>query len=271
MLLDENSISKLIRELKLSSKRVYSNCFLQFRDAGKEWEVFLSLQSILIVNKDNGVLRLLFYTADFDDLKELMDTSLLSDCEYILEIVAKDKMLYHDELTNMGFRVLAQMSRLSVKDISPLFEEGSNFCEPYDDSLVELANVKDIQPLKMKLWNIFDTRISHLPNEDELRSSIEKGEFCLYRDGNSDILAFLQSVIEPKSFYINQVYNGTEKKAIHSIMHKRLSEYYLNGGRYVYAWVDEENIASLKFHEKYGLKPDGLWTCVYMKEKKQRK
>lgn len=268
MVIDEIHISKLIRELKLTGKQVYSNCFLRFCNAAQEWEVYNSLQSILILKQENNVLRLLFYTLDFSDLKQLLEESLPSEQEYILEIVAREKTLYRKELLNMGFTVFAQMLRMSVKDISPLFLPGRTFVESYDDLLAEQALLEDVPALWDKLWEIFDTRVSHLPDKEDLKEAVMRGEFCICRGKDSEILAFLQSVMEPRSFYINQVFNGGGKKLIHSIMHKRLTEYCQRGGRYVYAWVDENNQASLRFHEKYGLRPDGLWTCVYQREKR---
>ncbi len=267
MRVNEIHISEKIREWKLAGKCVHSNCFLRFTEEEKMWKAYDSPQSVLIVKMDHGVRRLFFYTIDFSDLKQLADRNLSASCEYILEVVAKDKTLYRDELEDMGFCVLANMSRLSTKDISPLFGDDACFAGPYDDSIVETAHMGDVRPLKQKLWEVFDTRISHLPNEDELKMSVQKGEFCLCRGGDSEIVAFLQSAVEPKSFYINQVYNGAEKKCIHSLMHKRLSDYYNNGGKYAYAWVDEKNEASLGFHKKYGMQADGLWTCVYVKQK----
>lgn len=261
-LLDEIHIANLIKELKLKGKRVQSNCFFRFVDEKKTWEVYHSDESIILIKEDNGVFRIFFYTIDFSDLKQLMNQKLSEDREYTLEIVGKDRNLYCDELTGMGFQVLARMSRLSIKDVSTYLAEK----EEYQDVSVITAGVEDVSELKEKLWKIFDTRVSHLPNEEELKASIEKQEISLYRNDNGNITAFLQSVVEPRSFYINQVYNAAEKKVIHSIMYRRLAEYVENDGKYVYAWVDETNMASMRFHKKYGLEPDGLWTCVYVKE-----
>lgn len=261
-LLDEVCISNIIKELKLQGKRVLTNCFFRFLDAERTWEVYHSDASTLLVKEDNGVFRLFFYTIDFADLKKLMDKELPNDREYTLEVIGKDRTLYCDELNDMGFHAIARMNRLSIKDVSAyLTEKAEN-----PDVLVVTAGLEDVPALMKKLWEIFDTRVSHLPDEEELKRSVEKQEICLYRDNHGDITAFLQSVAEPRSFYINQVYNSAEKKVIHTIMHRQLTKYVENGGKYVYAWVDEKNIASVRFHKKYGLEPDGLWTCVYVKE-----
>ena len=45
---------------------------------------------------------------------------------------------------------------------------------------------------------------------------------------------------------------------------KKIYEYIESGGKYMYAWVEENNIASLKFHQKYGMRHDGMWDLIYM-------
>ena len=51
------------------------------------------------------------------------------------------------------------------------------------------------------------------------------------------------------------------------MLQKRLKDYVNQGGKYAYAWVEKNNIASVKFHEKYGMKFDGLWNMVYALKK----
>ena len=49
------------------------------------------------------------------------------------------------------------------------------------------------------------------------------------------------------------------------MLQNRLKPYVEQGGKYVYAWIEKNNIASLKFHSKYGLAHDGMWNMVYYK------
>lgn len=261
----EAVISEHIRRLKASGKKVFSNSYLRFVKEEQRWETAVSPESLLILNPDHGVRRLLFYTTDFGDLQNILRKSLASGEEYVLEIVSKDGGLYQDELEDMGFVEIARLSRVSVKDISPIFHGENEISRMADPSIPMEAKEEDTDGILKTLWNVFDTRISHLPGREELCQSIRRGEFCIYKDeDSSNIKAVLQSIVAPKSFYINQVYNGAKKNVIHSILLERLKQYYLNGGRYVYAWVEESNLASLKFHAKYGLQPDGLYTCVYV-------
>lgn len=267
----EAFISEHIRTLKESGKKVFSNSYMLFSEEDQIWSTVCSSKSILIVNNDHGINRLLFYTTDFSDLRKIAHTSLERDREYVIEIVSKDKDLYKDELEDMGFAVLTRLNRISVKDISPLFCGESEISKMVDPSIPVAAKIDDADNIKETLWDLFDTRIGHLPNRDEIVQSIQKGEFCIYKDkDSSEVKACLQSIAAPKSFYINQVYNKDKKEVIHSIMFEKLKQYYVNGGRYVYAWVEECNLPSLKFHAKYGLRPDGLYTCVYVNPAKQK-
>lgn len=53
----------------------------------------------------------------------------------------------------------------------------------------------------------------------------------------------LQAEVMTKKFYINQVANKSEKHVIHAILLDRLEKYAEKGGKYLYAWVEEKNIA----------------------------
>lgn len=136
----------------------------------------------------------------------------------------------------------------------------------YDDAVGYMADISETQEIKEKMWSVFDTRVSHLLEDDELMEAIKRKEICIYRNEAGKIEAFVQTVVQPRRFYINQIYNGTEKNVIHAMLLRRLREYTEGGGQYLYAWAEEKNIASLKFHGKYGMKPDGMWNMVYVKE-----
>lgn len=49
----------------------------------------------------------------------------------------------------------------------------------------------------------------------------------------------------------------------HALTLNLLKKYCDNGGKYVYAWGDEGNIASLKYFEKYKLLEDGVYNSIY--------
>lgn len=259
-------ILEKITQLKHMRIKLYSNCFIQFSAYMKRnWNARASQKSCFILNEDHGVNRIWFYTVDFQDLGILMRSSLKQEEEYVIDILAKDAELYKSDMEELGFGEFARMMRMSNGDVSSVIKNDSTLMKYYNPAIGIKATPNDAEEINQKLWKVFDSRISHLQTLDELMKSICREELYIQRTDEGNIGAILQRIAEPKSFYINQIYNGMEKEVIHSILLGELKKYCGNGGRYVYAWVEEKNKASVRFHKKYGLESDGLWNVIYIK------
>lgn len=239
---------------------VLSNCFENPASFTRGFDVYEQERSVLIVKHEYRVDRLLFYSGDRPELINLMRE--LPRGQYYLDMLTKEPSLMRETLTAGGFGCIAEMMRLSSADITPVLAHDSEVMQYFDKTSGEKAVQSDVDEIYDLLWNVFTTGISHLPDREQLSQSIAAGEFLVNR-GADGINALLQTAVKPKSFYINQVYNGSGTRVIHAMMLNRLADYHDNGGRYVYAWVDKNNTASQKFHKKYGLAHDGLWNIVY--------
>ena len=182
--------------------------------------------------------------------------------KYFLEFLTKNP----EEYISRYFSLVARMKRLSNYDCRSIFDVNSPVVQYIDDSVGELASEINAEEINNILWNTFNTEISHLLSCQELKEKIKLGQITIHKT-NNHIDAILQSEIMPKKFYINQIVNKTEKKIIHAMLLNRLKEYINNGGKYLYSWVEENNIASIKFHEKYGMKHDGMWSMIYVIER----
>lgn len=225
--------------------------------------VFLwNADAILLSYNDHGVNRLYYYAHKLDNIEGLIES--LSEDEYVLEFMTKNAEDSSEVLQQLGFQCLAQMMRMSVRDVA-VSVKNNNFASQYfDEAIGTFPGESLAQDINKVLWKVFDTRVSHLQDDDELKRSIEKREVLIHQNEEGSVDAVLQTIIQPQRFYINQVYNGADKSVIHSMMHQRLKEYIAAGGKYAYAWVDKNNIASVKFHQKYGLQHDGMWNMVYV-------
>lgn len=262
----ESDIANWIKNQKMKKVKIHSNCYFHFTDRNRIWDGVITDNSLVINNDDNGVNRIYFFTSEFGDLCELFSKELEPKKEYLIDIITKDKLLYNKELASAGFEYMTSMKRMSNRDISEIMNGDSSIGCFENEHLGQKATELDAEAIKSKLWEIFDTRISHLPNLYGVKEGIKNGEYIVYKDQTSDILALLQRIVKPSSFYINQIYNETDRRVIHSILLNELRTYYNQGGRYIYAWVEDGNIASEKFHGKYGMQPDGLADIVYRKE-----
>lgn len=261
-MLSKDIITK-VKELKQSGKKVYTNCYLAFsREPDKEWYTLDSDSSLAVILDEGGANRLYFYTSDFSDLKKLLDDNGMDP---VVEIVAKNREELEDEMQQMGYKAIAHLMRVSNKDISEVISETPAFISNYYGDAGVYATPDDAKEISGLLWNTFDTRISHLLSEEETVEHINNKEFIYCRDESGKIVSLLQLIVSNRSYYVNQVINSGDKNMFHSMVVNTMKQYCDNGGKYTFAWVEEQNHASLGFFEKYGMHFDGLWNVVYVK------
>ena len=85
----------------------------------------------------------------------------------------------------------------------------------------------------------------------------------LYKDEINKIEMIIQYKFYHKFFYFNQVINIGEKNLFHALTLNLLKKYCAQGGKYAYAWINDGNIASFKYFEKYTLVEDGVYNSIY--------
>ena len=193
--------------------------------------------------EDHGINRLIFFVKDLKSIDVILKQ--IPQGKYFIDI----------------------MGRTRGEDLSSDIN-GSEVIIYKGSVSVETALEEDASELNKLLWSTFNTEVSHLLSDDELRTVIRSGQISLHRNDEGIIDALLQADVLPKKFYINQIINKScRKEVIHSILLDRLEGYVANGGKYLYSWIEETNNASLKFHEKYGMKHDGMWNTVYCLER----
>ena len=208
--------------------------------------------------EDHGVQRLTFFAKDWNSVDELLKR--VSGGSYYLEFMTKDPDVFFPSDSTLT----ARMMRMAIADCRSVFGSDSPVLQYKDDSICQDAVCEDAGEINSILWNTFHTEISHLLTDEEVREKID--QFTIHRD-NGSIDALLQAEVMPKKFYINQIVNRGEKKTIHALLLNRLERYVEAGGKYLYAWIEENNIPSLKFHAKYGMEHDGMWDIIYHLER----
>ncbi|MBP5260531.1 MAG: hypothetical protein J6Z43_00220 [Clostridiales bacterium] len=255
----------LINSLKTDHGRLLTNSYRRFTDENDTvWNVVAGDKAILMIVREELVTRIEFYAERLTDIAGLV--SELPSGEYCLEYIYRGRNEYADKLMEVGFSPLKTMQRCCNYDIgTTLVSNGliDRYC-PLEEYVS--MGISELERIKKLLWDTFDTRISHLPNDEELRRSIDQGEFfgCI-KDGS--LVSLLQRQISNKKFYINQVINRADPVCIHSIMLGELQKYVADGGKYIYAWIASDNEASMKFHQKYGLMPDNMRCDVFILDK----
>lgn len=253
-----------IREIKKNNKFCITNFFDNIKTELELVEYYEEKNSITFVVNDNLVRRGYFYSSDYVELCDL-----LSECskDTFFEIITKkqdDNM--EKVLTDAGCQKYATFKRLSNGRVSDnLFlnipmELANVNIEDYG----KLACQDDLEEIVNILYQIFDPRTSHISTKNEIVKLIELGNIIVEK-ANDEIIAFLVYKTEGRKFYINQVFNKGSKQIIHCILMNAILNSMKNGVNYIYSWIDEKNQRSIRFHERYGLKFDGLMDISYIK------
>ena len=257
------NIIRHISSLKKQSKRVYSNSHIIFsKYPNVEWKVRESEKSLVVIISEHVIKRLIFYTADFSDLKSCIKPLKGA---MVIEVVSKGNNDMKEYIENMGFEKYMTQARISCEDISAVFKSESSVIQYFDSTIGCMAKEIDCNQINELLWDVFDTKSSHLKSDEELLEQIRRKEFYIHKNHENQIDMLIQCIISPKSFYFNQVINNGEKKYFHAMILNVLKKYVNQGGRYVYAWVNVGNIASFKMFEKYTLVRDGVYNEIYFK------
>ena len=250
-----------ISVLKKNKGQYFSNsCILFSQYPDKEWEVLETEQSLIIIITEKEIKRIVFYTVNFEDLKQLIQNV---GENVVIEVISKDKNYLKDAIERIGFKKLITQVKISCKKVSEVFDANSEIIKFYNPLIGELALESDADEINDILWSTFDTRSSHLKTKAELSKQIARGEFYVHRNENNRIDMLIQQVSSLKAFYFNQVINKGDKTIFHALTINLLKRYCDNGGEYVYAWVNEDNVASFKYFSKYKLMEDGIYNSIY--------
>ena len=249
--MDTNILIEKIKNARLL--RLDTNCY-NSDVIGRADSIIELGDSFAFSYEDHGIKRLCYFASDYDTLGKLLNG--FGEGPSYLEIMTRQP----DAICLNGVECVARMMRLSNNDCNTAFDN-EEIIRYRNDSLVKIADITDVYEINRILWATFRNEVSHLLSDDELAEVIRKGNVAIHKNGEID--AVLQVDVMPKKFYINQVINKAGKEVIHAMMLLKLDQYRKCGGKYIYSWVNETNIASLRFHGKYGMEHDGMWNLVY--------
>ena len=254
-------IKDKIDQLNRKHSKIITNSYMGFLDTiVGGFNFYENANAILISYSDCGVRRLVFYSNDVEHLRALL--SEMPAGEYIMEKADRIGFESDLDLCGAGFEKLKKLDRYSNNRIDELL--GSDvpvlkYRGAVSKMVFTAAHRENVNRL---LYETFDARISHLPDERLLSEQLDAGEFVGVM-GDSEIVTLLQRRIEKKKFYINQIINIGKKDNVHSVLLEELDQFVASGGKTVYSWIEDDNEASIRFHEKYGMKKDGTYVTVY--------
>lgn len=247
------------RARQARARRFLTNCYSTdlLEKVDRIWE---NGDSFVFSYEDHGVCRLVFFVDAWETLDNLLED--LDPGRWFLEFMTRDPKEY----VPRGGKTVTRMLRMANPDCRSVFDPASPLTAFRNEAKCEMAQTSDAEEITALLWNVFRPEISHLLYENEMRELIRAGQITVHRtEGRID--ALLQAEVLPKKFYINQVVNRGERRFVHAMLLSRLEQYVEAGGKYLYAWVEENNMASRRFHGKYGMEHDGMFSMIYLIKK----
>lgn len=223
-------------------------------------QIYFSKGILAFTYTDNGVNRVCFHLSPFEqtqDLERLLEKTekrpLVADCVGRGE----STLLLSEALKQMGFSVYARMSRWHGRSIAHFPELERNSFIP--------AKVKHTESIQQLFAESFDPLISHLPNTDKLQSLIAKDlVFCLEKQKRVQAVACLER-IGKKGIYLYQyaVSKECRKRNTGSAIFQYALEQFPACNSFT-SWTTDDNAASNRIHEKFGMKRDGLKNIIFI-------
>lgn len=221
--------------------------------------------SLIISRNDNGVERLHFFSKSFHtipSMKELIEE--LPSSLFVVDCIGMEAYVNTvcNSLCKAGFSRYTTLSRWKGQNLSMC---SSSFPEKFE---IYIAAQKDSGKVQNLLENNFDPLVSHLPSEDELMELINRGwVFCVHKGGDLCAAACMKMLGE-KTAYLYQYVVSPEIRGLG--VGSAIFQFAMNQFKncvFFTSWTEDNNFASNRIHEKFGMHRDGLKDCVLIYDK----
>ena len=252
----------------------YNNC-----DSDKEIFCVYGQHSVVIWADDNGITRGYFYSSDERELIEGL-AFLPKGC--VVDIITRTANEFADIMWQAGLSFHCEMHRFvfdnSWEAQKRMQERDALIADVlYKPDNARSACLDDLALVYDKLYEVFESSESHLPDKDELRSLIEKKWVALYFEGAELRALHIFKVEAGGRNYGYQTWNGTGVEGYYTVLRYAYGMYldYLRehgidtastaipAG---YAWADIKNKKAIRGIKYSCGKFDGLIDYVYKKE-----
>lgn len=210
---------------------------------------------------DNEVYRLFFFTCD---VKELNDTFSFFPVGAVIEYTGLTENPDIDFDSISCIEQIDSFKRYKTNLSNFGFKEklDNSFYKRFVNNCGEICSLSDFDEMKLLLGKIFDKRVSHLPNDEELGELIKNDNVFVVKN-DEQIKTFWIFKKEGKRIYSYQAYNSIQGTYLQSMWFRLFEEFKDAGFRECYAWVSDKNFFSLNLHYKFNFIFDRLYLKIY--------
>lgn len=238
---------------------IITNAFLSVSSLDKisqqeDSRMYFNERALAFVYCDNGVGRVCFHISSFgqaQDLKRLLEKTekrpLVADCvgreENIMPLAAA--------LVGIGFSAHSYMSRWHSSRIAHFPE--------LEREYFTIAGPEHAEGIQRLFAESFDPLVSHLPDMDKLKALIACGlVFCLEDEERIQAAACVERMGK-KGIYLYQyaVSKACRREKTGSAIFQYALGQFPDSSHFT-SWTTDDNAASNRIHEKFGMKRDGL-------------
>lgn len=247
-------------------------------NSDKEYSGVCARDTVVFWAKENTVTRGYFYSANADELAELLKL-LPKGC--IVDYLTRNlEAEVREAFAKAGLRQIYEMRRMSEAGITPeqkkiIERKLAKMRRLYMSERVRAADLSDLDMIYKKLYEVFDPRMGHLPAREQLKEYVKNGWAIVYHEGGAFLGVYIFIVQTGGVHYGYQIWNGAGPIGYFSLREKAKEvyrEYIIKRGYdpekvpAAYSWVDVNNPVALGVIEWRGGSFDGLYDFVYEKE-----
>lgn len=275
---ETKNIRDKFSEIKNNNKtHILTNYYNNCEDDDTIW-VLYGDNSIVFWDDDNGVIRVYFYSADKEELIDMLKCVPRDSC---VEYLTKGKNVFEDIAYAADFEEEFVMHRYVSKMTEEEKEEHWKTIKEllYDPSLAQVAEATDLEVIYDKLKEIFNSRESHLCSRKELEQYIENKWVVVAKNADGRLIGLQIFKVEAGyRWYGYQIWSDNDPVVLANIeiVAKELYDEYIenierNLGKTIkplprYAWVNRDNKIAVRNVKKEKCEFDGLCDYGYRKK-----
>ena len=251
-------LAEKIQSLRQKKTGFITNAFFNFNQLQSMVEkegttVFNSNDSMFILSEEPKLVRLYFYSASVNALKQI--TEILPpkvNKAIVADIVGKKQQV------DMIALKLCEFGFAKHKELFRMVRKPEQIHEKVSPDVV-FATPNRCNEIYKMIYNTFDVYSEHLPTKEKILQAIDKNEIVIILHEDQVIGFLYYEKIGGRLFYIYLVAVAEEFRGIG--IADKLEKYPLitHGKNHVFnLWVVKNNQRAINKHFRYNFRPDGL-------------
>lgn len=267
----KSEIIDKIQEMRNASDGFVSNIVYGKMKSDEDYPVEIEEGALVVYNKEMYRTTVFYAARNINELQMLL--MKLPSGIYLETFHSKEKDEGEFFLKQCGFDSYAKYVRITTSYLGNPYcveEEGRRklLADLYDPMMGEFPDEADAEEIFRLCSEKFDPIIDDTFSIDEWKEIIRKNE-CLVVRENNKIVTLYKWRLEGKKLYSNTSINDGPANFLYNLERKVFEQYWEEGIRVYYAWINIKNTRALKHgprNDKKIVKHKGfLYNSIYKK------